>query len=98
MERLPHVILAETAMELIPSERAVLNLIRVLFLEASERTHPLTALRAQWPVSHAEAYSGGYVGLIKKGLIAASGDGQRFSITNAGLQAMAKGAVNRVAG
>ena len=79
-------------MDLIPSERAVLNLIRMLFLEASARTHRVTVLRARWPVLHAQAYSGGYVGLHSKGLIAVSADAQSFSITNAGLKAIANSA------
>jgi len=77
-------------MDLIPSERAVLKQIRMLFLEGSTRTHRVTMLRSRWPHLHAEAYDGGYTGLIQKGLIAASGDGQLFSITNAGLNAMTK--------
>lgn len=78
-------------MDLIPSERAVLKQIRLLFFEASERTHAVTMLRARWPVLHYAAYDEGYAGLIKKGLLAVSADEQRFSITNAGLRAMAKG-------
>jgi hypothetical protein len=78
-------------MNLIPSERAVLNLIRMLFLEASTRTHQVTALRARWPVLHVPAYNGGYMGLLEKGLIAGSPDSQSFSITNAGLKAMSIG-------
>jgi hypothetical protein len=78
-------------MGLIPSERAVLKQIGVLFFEASERTYPVTALRARWPAVHYTAYDEGYAGLIKKGLLAVSADEQRFSITNAGLRAMARG-------
>ena len=78
-------------MDLIPSERAVLTLIRMLFLEASTRTHQVTALRARWPVLHVPAYNGGYIGLLEKGLIAGSADSQSFSITNAGLKAMSIG-------
>jgi hypothetical protein len=77
-------------MHLVPSEQAVLKLIRMLFLEGSQRTQPVTLLRSRWPALHCQAYDGGYVGLINKGLIAASTDGQRFSITNAGLKAMAR--------
>ena len=76
------------AVELIPSERAVLGLIRMLFLEANSRTHRVTALRARWPVLHVPAYEGGYFGLAEKGLISISSDGQAFQITNAGLKAM----------
>ena len=76
-------------MELKPSERAVLGQIRVLFLEASERTHRLRALTSRWPVLHYDAYRGGYAGLIKKGLIAGSADGQGFDITDAGFKAIA---------
>jgi hypothetical protein len=76
-------------MELTPSERAVLGQIRVLFLEASGRTFRLRELTSRWPVLHHDAYSGGYAGLIKIGLIAGSADGQGFSVTSAGLKAMA---------
>jgi hypothetical protein len=76
--------------ELIPSERAVLGLIRMLFLEANSRTHRVTALRARWPVLHVPAYEGGYLGLAEKGLISISPDAQAFQITNAGLNAMVR--------
>ncbi len=76
-------------MDLIPSERAVLNIIRMLVAEASSRTHRVTVLRSRWPALHSDAYSGGYGNLVRKGLIALSGDGQHFSVTNAGLKAMA---------
>ena len=75
-------------MDLVPSERAVLNMIRMLLLEASSRTHPVTVLRSRWPALHSEAYNGGYGSLVRKGLIAVSADGQRFSVTSAGLRAM----------
>ena len=75
-------------MDLVPSERAVLNMIRMLVAEASSRTHAVTMLRSRWPALHSAAYDGGYGSLVKKGLIAVSADGQRFSVTNAGLQAM----------
>jgi hypothetical protein len=78
-------------MDLIPSERAVLKQIRVLFFEASERMYAVTMLRARWPAVHYAAYDEGYAGLIKKGLLAVSADEQRFKITNAGLRAMATG-------
>jgi hypothetical protein len=76
-------------MDLKPSERAVLGQIRVLFLEASGRTFRLRELTSRWPVLHYDAYSGGYAGLIKRGLIAGSADGQGFGITSAGFKAMA---------
>ena len=72
-----------------PSERAVLGQIRVLFLEASERTFRLRELTSRWPVLHYDAYSGGYASLIKRGFIAGSADGQGFGITSAGFKAMA---------
>ena len=75
-------------MELIPSERAVLGQIRMLFLEASLRTYRFTVLTARWPATHFDAYRAGYMGLVQKGLIVRSADAQLFSITNAGLQAM----------
>lgn len=77
-------------MDLVPSERAVLGQVRVLFLEGSLRTYRLKALTSRWPVLHYDAYSGGYDGLVRKGLIAGSTDGQAFSITNAGFRAMVK--------
>ena len=76
-------------MDLVPSERAVLTIIRTLFLESSCRTHTVGVLRSRWPALHAEAYSGGYAGLVKKGLVALSADGSAFSVTTAGLRAMA---------
>ena len=76
-------------MDFTPSERAVLGQIRVLFLEASGRTFRLRELTSRWPVLHHDAYSGGYASLMKMGLIAGSADGQGFSITSAGLKAMA---------
>ena len=76
-------------MELVPSERAVLRQIRDLFLEASVRTYRLNMLTSRWPAIHFEAYRLGYVGLATKGLIARSSDEQLFSITNAGMRAMA---------
>jgi hypothetical protein len=75
-------------MNLIPSELAVLRQIRDLFLEASVRTYRVTMLSSRWPATHYDAYRGGYVGLVKKGLIAKSADQQIFSITNAGMRAM----------
>ena len=76
-------------MQLVPNERAVLKVIRMLVVEASKTTHRVTLLRSRWPVLHFEAYSGGYVSLMEKGLIAASPDGQDFSVTDAGLKWMA---------
>jgi hypothetical protein len=75
-------------MELIPSERAVLSQIRDLYLEASVRTYRVNILTQRWPVTHFDAYRGGYAGLVSKGLIAKSEDERFFSITNAGLKAM----------
>ena len=75
-------------MDLVPSERAVLKLIRTLFLEGSREAQPVTVLRSRWPALHSQAYDGGYLGLLEKGLIAASADGQRFSVTNRGLRVM----------
>ena len=78
-------------MDLVPSERAVLTLIRMLFLEGRSRTHRVTVLQSRWPVVHAQAYDGGYIGLLKKRLIEASADHQSFTITNAGLKLLATG-------
>lgn len=78
-------------MDLVPSERAVLNMIRGLFLESYSRTHKVTVLRSRWPTLHAEAYESGYIGLIAKRLIAVTADQQTFGITALGLQALAVG-------
>lgn len=72
-------------MDLVPGERAVLNMIRGLILESKSRTHRVTTLRSRWPAMHAQAYDTGYVGLANKRLIAVSSDKQLFSVTNAGL-------------
>ena len=72
-------------MDLIPSERAVLNTIRALMLETNSRAHRVTSLRSRWPVLHLQAYESGYWGLIAKRLIQVSPDEQSFSVTGAGL-------------
>jgi len=72
-------------MDLVPSERAVLHIIRALMLESRARAYRVTALRSRWPVTHIQAYEGGYCGLVDKRLIQVSGDKQTFSLTNAGL-------------
>jgi hypothetical protein len=77
-------------MNLIPSERAVLRQIRELVLEASVRTHRLNVLSCRWPALHYGVYLAGYVGLARKGLIAKSRDERYFSVTSAGLKAMAQ--------
>jgi hypothetical protein len=79
----------EATMDLVPSERAVLKMIRMLVLEASTHTHCVTLLRSRWPALHAPAYDGGFVGLIAKRLVALSRDEQTFSVTSEGLRAMA---------
>jgi hypothetical protein len=75
--------------ELVPGERAVLRQVRDLFLEASVRTYRLNMLTSRWPATHYEAYERGYVGLVKRGFISASAANGLFSITNAGMKAMA---------
>ena len=72
-------------MDLVPSERAVLNMIRALILESQSRTHRVTTLRSRWPSMHAQAYDTGYVGLIAKRLILVSQDNQMFGVTSAAL-------------
>ena len=72
-------------MELLPSERAVLNLIRGLVFEDSQRTHSISVLRSRWPVAHDEAYTGGYLRLLDKGFISRSDDGRSFTVTEEGL-------------
>lgn len=72
-------------MNLVPSERAVLGMIRTLVLQSKSRTHRVTVLRGQWPPMHADAYDAGYVGLIAKRLILVSRDKQTFSVTSTGL-------------
>jgi hypothetical protein len=76
-------------MDLTPSELAVLTQLRDLFLEASVRTYQMSRLTSRWPATHYDAYRGGYVRLLKKGFISASSDKRFFTITNAGLRAMA---------
>jgi hypothetical protein len=78
-------------MDLVPSERAVLNMIRALFLESYSRSHKVTVLRSRWPTMHAQAYESGYIGLIAKRLIAVSADKQIFGITSLGMKALAVG-------
>jgi hypothetical protein len=77
-----------SGMDLIPSERAVLRQIRDLFLESSVRTYRLNLVAGRWPAIHYDAYRAGFAGLVSKGLLASSGDGLAFTITNAGLKAM----------
>lgn len=72
-------------MDLIPSERAVLHIIRALMFESRSRAYRVTTLRSRWPVTHIQAYEGGYGGLIAKRLIQESPDQQTFSVTRAGL-------------
>ena len=75
-------------MTLIPSEKAVLKQVRDLFLEGSARTYRLNALTIRWPGLHYDAYNQGYEGLVRKGLLTTSADGQAFTITNAGMKAL----------
>jgi hypothetical protein len=77
-------------MDLVPSERAVLKMICALFLEASRRTHAVAVLKSRWPALHSDAYNGGYLGLISKGLVSPSQDGTLFSVTSAGMRVMAQ--------
>jgi hypothetical protein len=64
--------------------------IRGMFLEGSARIYRLSILMARWPVAHIDAYKGGYAGLVKRGLLAESGNGGAFAITNVGLKAMVR--------
>ena len=74
--------------DLVPSEQAVLRQVRDLFAEASVRTYRTTMLTSRWPAAHYEAYRGGYIGLLKKGLISLTADQRFFTVTSAGLKAM----------
>jgi hypothetical protein len=76
--------ISEPAVELTPSERAVLGLIRQLIFEDKSPTIRVTTLRSRWPVLHVGAYEIGYEGLRKKFLIAVSPDGQTLRIPNVG--------------
>jgi len=76
-------------MSLLPSERAVLKIIRMLVLETSTVTYRIASLRARWPHVHSEAYSNGFDSLVGKGLLSVSPDGVLLSVTNAGIKAMA---------
>jgi hypothetical protein len=72
----------------IPAERAVLKQIRELFLEGSLRTYRFNVLTIRWPGVHFLTYNIGYEGLVRKGLVEKSLDGQSFTITHAGMKAM----------
>jgi hypothetical protein len=72
-------------MDLIPSERAVLHIIRALIEESKSHAHRVSTLRSRWPVLHLQAYDSGYCGLIDKRLIQVSPDKSMFSVTSAGL-------------
>jgi hypothetical protein len=78
----------EAQLDLIPGERAVLMQIRDMFLEGSARIYRLNMLMARWPFAHLDAYKGGLAGLVRRGLLAESPDGQAFTVTTAGLKAM----------
>lgn len=75
--------------DLVPGEQAVLRQVRDLFAEAYVRTYRISMLTSRWPAAHYEAYRSGYVGLVKKGLISLTADQRFFTVTNAGLKAMA---------
>ncbi len=72
-------------MNLVPSERAVLGMIRTLVVQSKSFTHRVTVLRGLWPPMHADAYDTGYVGLIAKRLVQVSPDKQTFRVTSSGL-------------
>lgn len=72
-------------MDLIPSEKAVLVIIRALIQESRSHAHPVTTLRSRWPVLHMQAYESGYSGLIDKRLLVLSPDRTKFSLTSAAL-------------
>ena len=72
-------------MDLIPSERAVLKLIRTLIEESKSHAQLVRTLRSRWPVLHAEAYQSGYHGLIEKRLVVLSPDKSQFSLSPAAL-------------
>ena len=76
-------------MSLIPSERAVLKIIRMLVLETSTVTYRVASLRGRWPAAHSQAYSDGFDRLVSKGLLSVSPDGVLLSVTNAGIKMMA---------
>jgi hypothetical protein len=76
-------------MNLVPSERAVLHIIRALMQESRSRSYLVTTLRSRWPVLHLQAYDSGYCGLLDKRLIELAPDKKTFSITSAGLAYLA---------
>jgi hypothetical protein len=78
-------------MDLIPSERAVLHIIRSLMQESKGQAHLVATLRSRWPVLHLQAYDSGYSGLIDKRLIQVSPDNKTFSVTSAGLARLGVG-------
>jgi len=72
-------------MELIPSEKAVLNIVRALVQESRSHAHLVATLRSRWPVLHMQAYESGYWGLVEKRLLVMSPDKSKFSVSGAAL-------------
>lgn len=79
----------EQHLELTPAERAVLRQIRDIFGQASITSYRLPMLISRWPATHREAYRIGFDSLVKKGLLLQRAGDQLFSVTSAGLRAMA---------
>lgn len=80
---------ADPAMlDLTPSERAVLRQISGLVADGSAKVLDMRSLTGSWSMLHQDAYKGGYLGLVKKGFIAPSANGDAFSITSNGMKAL----------
>ena len=75
-------------MDFTPGERAVLMQIRVMYANTRKPEQLVTALMAQWPPIHYEAYRRAFASLVAKGLIQHKDDAQAFQIPDAGLKAM----------
>lgn len=75
-------------MELTPGERQILSQLRELYSSTSQREHSLGTITSQWPAMHVEAYRGVLRGLVAKGLLEQTREGQAVRITDAGMRAM----------
>ena len=87
LQRAPHG--AAPGVALTPAEQVILRQIGGLIQNGGANLHSVKDLTATWPPLHRAAYRGGYMGLVKKGFIAPSANGDAFSITQTGLRVLA---------
>jgi two-component system, cell cycle response regulator len=87
LQRAPHA--APAGVALTPAEQAILRQIGGLIQHSGANLHAVKDLTATWPPLHRDAYRGGYMGLVRKGFIAPSANGDAFSITQTGLKVLA---------